>query len=267
MNKKSLKLEGWKLKKMGDVGFLQCPYCGYCFEGIGVNKDGTVECYKCKERFPVDELKRVTLKRPVVICKICGAEVSLTQENLDMLGGYSYMCPRCMNHVAIKFKNYVIQPQTVMNLKWNRTIKNRATQIENDLSFATCEDKKDILILKIMQLMAKKEDTGFLYIRENEQKAGLVFDDKKEKYVGFISWTENKNPILRQIFIIKDERRKGYATKVLTFWVDNFSDKISDKFGIESPNEKSQNLLVRLRYAKIEGENIKGLKCFFVSSM
>jgi hypothetical protein len=115
--------------------------------------------------------------------------------------------------------------------------------------------------------MAKKEDTGFLYIRENEQKAGLVFDDKKEKYVGFISWTENKNPILRQIFIIKDERRKGYATKVLTFWVDNFSDKISDKFGVESPNEKSQNLLVRLRYAKIEGENIKGLKCFFVSSM
>ncbi|MFQ6071332.1 MAG: GNAT family N-acetyltransferase [Methanosarcinales archaeon] len=113
--------------------------------------------------------------------------------------------------------------------------------------------------------MAKKEDTGFLYIREKEQKAGLVFDIKKQKHIGFIGWTEGENAILRQIFIVKDERLKGYGTKLLKFWVENFAIKINNKFGVESPNEKSQKLLVKLGYAKIEGEYIKGIKCFFVS--
>jgi len=102
-----------------------------------------------------------------------------------------------------------------------------------------------------MQLMAKKEDTGFLYIREKEQRAGLVFDVKKGNYVGFLVWTENKHAILRQIFIIKDERKK--VTSLLEFWIRNFADKINDKFGVESPNEKFQKIL-------------KGIKCFFVSS-
>jgi len=254
------------MKKMGDVGFLQCPYCGYCYEGIFIKKDNTVECYNCKRKFHKDKLKRVTLKKPIAICKVCGTEVSLTSENLDMIGGYSYICPKCSNLVAIKFKNYTLQPRTVMKLEWNKEIRNRAMRIKNNLFFSLCENKKDFLVLKIMQLMAKKEGTGFLYIREKGQKPGLVFDVKKGNYVGFVVWTENKHAILRQIFIMKDERKKGYATNLLEFWVRNFADKINDKFGVESPNETSQKILVKLGYAKVEGECIKGIKCFFVSS-
>lgn len=264
-NMEDLKLEGWEMKKIGKVEFLQCPYCGHCLEGILVNKDGTVECCKCKRKFHVSKLKKSISKKPIAICKVCGTEVSLTPENLDMIGEYSYICPKCGNIVAIKFKNYVIQPPTVMKLDWNKEILKRATQIKDSLFFSLCESKKDFLVLKIMQLMAKKENTGFLYIRKKEQKAGLVFDAKKRKYVGFIVWTENKHAILRQIFIVKDERRKGYATNLLEFWVRNFADKINDKFGVESPNEKFQKILVKLGYARIEGEYIKGVKCFFVS--
>ncbi len=235
------------MKKVGDVSFLQCPYCKYCFEGISINKDNTVKCYKCKRRFNKNKLKMVTLKKPVVICNICETEVSLTPENLGMIGGYSYICPKCMNHVAIKFKNYILQPQTVMKLEWNKNIKKRKKKIENNLFFGLCKDKKDFLVLKIMQLMAKEEDTGFLYIGEKEQKAGLVFDVEKEKYIGFLCWTENKHAILRQIFVMKDERKKGYGTKLLKFWVENFADKISNKFGVESPNEKSKKNSYKIR--------------------
>ncbi|MFQ6071331.1 MAG: hypothetical protein ACE5KT_01330 [Methanosarcinales archaeon] len=89
MNEKSLKLEGWKSKNIEDVSFLQCPYCGYYVEGICIDKDNMVECYKCKKKFHKDELKMVTLKKTVVICKVCGTEVSITPENLDIIGGYS----------------------------------------------------------------------------------------------------------------------------------------------------------------------------------
>jgi len=266
MNERLSKLAGWKVKKMGDVDFVQCPYCGHCSESFFLDKDSMAKCYKCKKGFHGDKLRTAILKKPVAICKICETEVSLTPENLEISGGYSYICPKCMNVVAFKFKNYLLQPQTVMKLKWNKSIKNRCVQIVDDLFFADCKDKKDLLILKVMQLMAKEENTGFLYFREEEHKAALVFSVEKEKYIGFIVWTENKNAILRQLFIIDDERRKGHGTKILKFWVENFANKINDKFGIESPNNKLNKLLVKLEYAKFDGEYIKGIKCFFVPS-
>jgi len=68
--------------------------------------------------------------------------VSLTSENLDTIGGFSYICPKCSNIVAIKFKNYTLQPRTVMKLEWNREIRNRAMRIKNNLFFSLCENKK-----------------------------------------------------------------------------------------------------------------------------
>ena len=130
-----LKLEGWKMKKFENVTFFQCPYCGYCYEIICIDKNNIIECYKCKRKFHKNKLKVVTLKKPVVVCKVCGTKVSLTPINLDIIGGYSYICPKCGNTVAIKFKNYVIQPQTVMKLEWNKEIIKRAMQIKDNLFF------------------------------------------------------------------------------------------------------------------------------------
>jgi len=64
-----LKLEGWKMKKVGDVGFLQCPYCGYCYEGIFINEDNTVKCYNCKRKFHKNKLKMITLKNQSLFVK------------------------------------------------------------------------------------------------------------------------------------------------------------------------------------------------------
>ena len=51
--------------------------------------------------------------------------------------------------------------------------------------------------------MAKKEDTGFLYIREKEQKAGLVFGPNKDKYIGLA-----KDKMYDAINYIEDVRSK-----------------------------------------------------------
>jgi len=264
MENETLKLEGWKHKYMKDIDFFQCPYCGFDSESIHPNEEGTRRCPKCNTRYHYKEMKLVTKKKPVVTCKICGQEVSLTPENIDFIGGFSYVCPSCGNHVAIEFKNHILQPSTVMSIGWNKKIIERSKKLNKELLFALCETEKDFLILKIMQLMAKKEQTGFFYVRKEEQRAGIVFDPEQGKYMGFIVGTEKEKAILRQIYITKEERFKGHGTKLLRFWVKNFADKINDKFGVESPNGPSQKILVKLGYAKIEGEYIKGVKCSFV---
>ena len=261
-NENNLKLEGWKAKKKNGVNFLRCPYCGHHFEGISVDRDGMVECYKCRRKFPENKLKQITLERLVAICKVCGTEVPLTPQNLNMIGCCT--CPICGNVVAVKFKNHVLRPKTVLKLDWNREIEKRAIKLDGRIFFAICENKKDFLVLKIMQFMARKEGHSFLYIREDEQKAGLIFDIQRKKYIGYIVWTENRYAIARQIFIVKDERSKGYGSMLMKFWVDNFANKVGDKFGVESPNKFGQKILVKLGYAQIEGGSLKGIKCFFV---
>lgn len=260
----SVKFYGWDSKKIDDVTFLQCPYCECCFKGISTEKDGTVECYKCNKKFHKNKLKTVILKKPVAICKNCNAKVSLTSENLDLVGGYSYICPTCNNFVAIKFKNYTLQPQTVMNLNWNKKIRDNAARIDDEVFFSVCSIDKDFLVLRMMQLMAKEEETGFLYVKEKDQKAALVFNENK--YLGFVGWTEHEKPILRQIFVEKNERLKGHGTKIFKFWVENIANKLNDTFGVETPNHISQKILLNLGYAENKEGRIVGKKCFFVSS-
>ncbi|NOR85257.1 GNAT family N-acetyltransferase, partial [archaeon] len=169
---------------------------------------------------------------------------------------------------TIKFRNRILKPQTVINLNWNNDIKKRAILIEKNLFFSECTSKKDFLILKILQLMGKDEES-FLYIQPKTQKAGLLFDIQKNIYLGFIVWTDKslknkKYAILRQIFITNEERRKGYGTKLLKFWIKTFADKINERYCIESPNKLSQKMLISLGHAKIEGQYIKAGKCFFI---
>lgn len=260
MDEAPVKFEGWKSRRMGDVFHFKCPYCGGCFESYGNNT-----CPKCRKIIQRSELKEIFLKKTIVTCSACGAETPLTPERLDLVGGYSYLYRACQNNVAIRFKSNILKPQTVVDLKWNKDIKDRALPVANNLFFSACTSEKDYLILKILQRMAKDEES-FFYIRPETQKAGLMFNVEQNRYLGFVVWTEEKHAILRQIFIREDERKRGFGTKLLKFWVETFADKINEKFGVESPKELSRKMLVSLRYAKVEGQGIKWGKCFFVPS-
>lgn len=255
-----VKFEGWKSRRMGDVFHFKCPYCGGCFESYVNNT-----CPKCRKIIQRSELKEIFLKKTIVTCSACGAETPLTPERLDCIGEYGYMCDGCQSFIAIRFRNSILKPQTVIDLKWNKGIKDRALPIANNLFLAICTNEKDFLILKILQLMAKDEES-FLYIQPETQKAGLMFNAEQNMYLGFVVWTEEKHAVLRQIFIREDERKRGFGTKLLKFWVETFADKINERFGIENPNALSRKMLISLGCAKVEGQGIKGVKCFFVPS-
>ena len=52
--------------------------------------------------------------------------------------------------------------------------------------------------------------------------------------------------MLRQMFVAESERRKGFAAKMVTHWVEHHANGLNAKFGIEAPNEKATALHLKL---------------------
>jgi hypothetical protein len=53
---------------------------------------------------------------------------------------------------------------------------------------------------------------------------------------------------------------------MVSYWVENFANKVADRFGIEEPNESALKLHAKLGHLRIEGSGAIGVKCHFVQS-
>jgi GNAT superfamily N-acetyltransferase len=179
-----------------------------------------------------------------------------------------WMCAECGNYVAVYYKGHAIQPGEALNTEWNAALYKRADPVGKDTMLLRCGTRKDFLIVRLIQVAAKNEDSRLLSVRQGEQGAGLYFDKRRKKYLGFVVWSaDSDHAVLRQIYIVPDERRKGLASELVSFWVEHYADKVSNKFGIEDPNGKAQQLHIKLGHATLEGDSVRGVKCFFVSGM
>jgi GNAT superfamily N-acetyltransferase len=195
-----------------------------------------------------------------MLCLKCKIEVSATPDNLDYATRTLYICPKCFDVLGIKYRKDTVLPKDLMNPGWNRRLKPSAVLISDDIYFSECKNEIDYLVLKLMQLKVKEECDAFNYFRVKEQQAGLLFNDKT--YLGFKVWSvKEKTAIARQIYIVPEERRKGYGLMLMEYWVKNIADKVNEIFEVESPNRKSLGILIKLGYLKAEGEYIKNSKC------
>jgi len=172
--------------------------------------------------------------------------------------------PNATINVAVHYGNQRVQPKTALSLGWNRGIWLRATKVSDDLRFVRCRSRKDLLAVTLLQVLAKQEQSGFLFGEQSEHEAGLLLrGSDNRRCVGYLIWTEEDAAIVRQIFVRLEERRQGLAAAALQFWVERFGG-LSQRFGVESPNEKTLGLLVKLGYAKWQNGGVIGDKCFFV---
>ena len=144
--------------------------------------------------------------------------------------------------MAVLYGTHFVNPRTVLTLDWNPTVCRRAKRMPSGLSFLVCEAMKDFLVLKVLQAIVKEEDERFLFGRPKEHEAGLLLDCRRRKFLGFLVWTErvwtegvwkdSDYAVLRQMFIVEDERRKGIGSKqMVTHWVEKHADKLNPKFG------------------------------------
>lgn len=228
--------------------------------------DGLAECFHCNRRSPRGSFGVAKVARSVVECGKCGFEVPLTESTLGMVG-LGYICSNCQSYVAVEYGKRFVDPIEALKPSWNPALQRRGQHVDKDLQFAVCKTKMDYLVVLLLQVMAKEEDSRFMFVSDSHT-AGVLIQTDTGKLLGFLVWNkEDAHAVLRQIFIVPDERRKGLATRLLTFWVEQYADKINNRFGIESPNEKALNLHAKLGHLAIERDLYKGLKCFFVAGL
>jgi hypothetical protein len=260
-------VSGWKCRKRSGVTYYRCPGCKSSVDMIFWGPDGLVECFRCNREFPHGDFRQVRRTKTIAECASCGREVPLIPSTFGM-AGLGFICSGCSNYVAVLYGNRFVNPRSVLEVEWNPTIIRRGERVfSGERRFVVCRTAKDFLILKVLQAVVKEEDSRFLFARPNEHSAGVLLDSKRRKYLGFLVWTEGEYAVLRQIFIVEEDRRRGHAENMVRFWVERYADPLHAKFGIESPNEQATRLHLKLGHLKIEGDSYVGVKCFRVPGM
>jgi hypothetical protein len=261
-----LRVEGWTSRRIGSVDFYRCPVCGDCQDLLFEKSDGTVQCFACNKSSPRASFALVKKRTPLGQCCHCGDEVPFTPSTAGILGP---LCPHfgCSNYVAVMHGKRFIQPSQVLDVRWNPGLLRRVKRVGPDLLLALCGSGKDYLVLQVLQVLAKQDDERFKFANPEEHCAALFLDKDRRRYLGFIIWTEDKSAVLRQLFTVKEERRKGHAANVVEFWVKNHASIFKGKFGIEEPNFSALRLHAKLGHLSLEGPDAIGLKCYFVRSI
>jgi len=115
----------------------------------------------------------------------------------------------CSNYVAVAYANTFVEPKVVLDPRWNSGLRGRAERFGAGLLVVRCRSKRDYLVLRVLQVLAKQDDPRFKFADPDEHWAALCLDAKRRKYLGFLVWTEDETAVLRQIFVVKSGRRKG----------------------------------------------------------
>jgi hypothetical protein len=257
-----LKVEGSRSRRVGEVTFYRCPECGDCQEVLLPNQDNIAECFTCDKSNPASAFAAVKKKRVIAQCAGCGDDVAFTSSYIGIIGP---LCPKfeCANYVAVCYGNSFFEPKIVLDPSWNRGLCARTEPLAPGLLFARCTSKKDYTVLRVLQVLAKQDDSRFNFASPEEHHAAIYLDSKRQKYIGFVIWTESETAVMRQLFVVRDERRNGYASKLFTFWAQHYAKRLNADFGIEGPNEASTNLLLKLGHVRIEGSDLVGVDCHF----
>lgn len=255
-------LKGSRSSRIGQVTFYRCPECGDCQEILLPNQDDVAVCFSCDKSNPASAFVVVKKKRVIAQCAGCGEEVAFTPSYIGIIGP---LCPKleCANYVAVCYGSSFFEPKTVLDPSWNRGLCGRTEHLAPGLLFARCTSTKDFTVLRVLQVLAKQDDSRFKFANPEEHRAAICLDSKRRKYIGFVIWTEGESAVMRQLFVVRDERRKGYASKLFTFWLQRYARRLNAKFGIEGPNKASTNLLLKLGHVRIEGSDLVGVDCHF----
>jgi GNAT superfamily N-acetyltransferase len=258
-----LRVEGWKSRRVGSVTFYKCPLCGDYYDLLTPNPKGLAQCFACNKSSAETTFVRIKKKTVIARCAHCGTEVPFVPSAVGLIGP---MCSdfACSNYVAVCYGKAFLEPRTVLDTRWNPGLQSRGERISAGLLFAPCRSKKDQTILRLLQVLAKQDDERFKFGDPNEFRSALCFDRRQRRYLGFLVWTESKTAVLHQLFVVRDERRKGIASKMVNFWIDNYAKRLGERFGIEGPNEAALKLHVKLGHIKIRGSDAIGVNCHFV---
>jgi hypothetical protein len=259
MSEIEVKMLGWKSRRREYIDFHKCPQCGKLREDLS-GSDGKADCIRCKGEFDFKAWINIKAKKQVTVCAGCGEKVALTPSSI--LSGLFYRCHDCSNLIAVPFQNRMISPVEIMSFDWAPSLHKRSVLLDTSLfRVAECLNQEEKLIMRLLFVYAEQEDSHFIW-REGFKSKCIVCMDSSQ-YIGFLRWSNDKGePVLRQIFIIKERQRQGIGTMLFQYWLNTYALPICNRFGIESPNSRTKGLLKKLGFV---GKNGEYIGCYIVN--
>jgi hypothetical protein len=179
-------------------------------------------------------------------CPVCGNYVEDEECNWNIVGVFrrELLCYHChlmnMPIVAINgLSVFAIAKPTTDMLK-------RGDKVNDDLFVMAVQKLREKCVLRWLNYTAQLEGNPFNKVPREDMNAYLIFS--KSKFYGYLCWNyHNSKPTLRQLFIVQSDRRKGYGSKLIKYFVSkhcNPNDKVL--FLLESPNQATTNLVFKL---------------------
>jgi|Deesub1362B_J571_1020462.scaffolds.fasta_scaffold00660_2 ribosomal protein S18 acetylase RimI-like enzyme len=210
--------------------FFKCPQCGaekYSLIGTGKGP----RCYKCDTYFSINDFIKVEKEVDAIKCE-CGAAILIIDENFNSSSPFrELLCPK---HDPPKSLGIFYRG------KWRPENAFFYKKGENGIKTATSQRDKI---------------TAYLLVREAQQEI-KYFNSPRNWSIVRILWDNGEAigyymhnichgyPILNQIYVRPQFRRKGYGTKLV---IDSLQIlKNYTTIAIETPNENSLRLLEKL---------------------
>jgi GNAT superfamily N-acetyltransferase/DNA-directed RNA polymerase subunit RPC12/RpoP len=262
MPQEVLKAKGWKSIGKGPQGFRKCPNCSALSERLTCPDDG-YSCAYCRQRFPLEQFTNAQQEVTFAECSDCGDKVLFTplSESCPFGGPKGYLCC-CGNYVAVLFEGKPFHPQEIMALSWNHALSDKSIPLSKTCYVGDCETTRDWQVISLLQVGAKEEYSSFRRTTNESNEALLLFDPNTGDYLGYLLWhVVPEYAILAQLFVVPEQRRKGYAEAMVKHWVENCAKPFADIFALEDPNEYAQALHIKLGHLRREGGSLVCIGC------
>lgn len=243
-----------KLTKKVKITFLKCPKCGKLYFSPPVayvkGREPKTESFCRKCNFKSADLSDWQRQEKDVLafkCPKCGKYIENTSDNVSWTGVFrEIVCPLCMGIVAINGK-HMIKQETITEKDMEQSHK-----LDENLYYFEPRNKRQEILVRILNIGAMKEETSFKNMprpkaeKSNVTQIVMLSEEKLMGYISFaLAWKDNL-PLVNQLYVVPEERRKGYATKVFQLFIEKYCDPASETlFYVESPNEKSYELITK----------------------
>lgn len=189
-------------------------------------------------------------------CQVCGEEIESSEEESiysTIMGEYITACTK-EDHETFFLKDSINQVLTTK--EYCKISESLALHVVN-----TKEREHSMLAFQL-SLIAKKEYKSFLDLNLNKNNPRMYILAEKGIPVGYAFWNDKGDErCLRQLFIREKFRRRNFGTLLVEKTADVESkNKI---FIVETPNEKSLGILLKLGYVRKNERGVEYVKCVF----
>ncbi len=197
------------------------------------------------------------------LCGNCMKKVKIQESKMKLEGIETNRCVFCNNWLAVKMDKMYFQIGKILDTVQSKEVE-RGTMIGNSLICFSPGTKFSHSVLKFLSYSAIEEVRSFNPYNPMYNSSLLLVNniDGRRNYVGFLTWwTKKFKSCLAQIFIDEKWRRRGYAEALVRHWIKDVGIKNQKKFLVESPNDMTKNLLVKMGHAEFRDGNFIEINC------